>query len=792
MTPVGTSPAGTQTVVVDSVAARIRQPVDLVRLAGLVAVLLVLAGLGAVASDTLRGAALDLGRLVRGGPYVVIRLLGVLGAVAAVAVPLGLMIAEIVRGHSRRLVEGLLTGLATIGLVEGLDRLLATRSASTLYDSLTGVGAGRAVRPLDAYLAALLALVTVIGLPGDPRWHRLMATMTVLYVASAFTGTQTSLLSPLSSIAIGATVGVLVRYVAGRANEHPGGGRIAAELARRGIPLARLERVRSDGSAYRVYLATRTTGEQLTLHVLDRDLIASGALHTLYRVIRVRSEIAPQPALSLERVAERRSLLAMAAFAADVPVPRLVAGVPCGRDTIVLAYEAVSADVLSEPTDGQLDELWRSASRLHQRLITHRGFVVGAILVDPHGHVLLPIPIDGAAFARPLRISLERAQLLATCAQLVGAERAVRSARTVLDPEQLAAALAVLQPVALPRQTRRAFEAGPGLLDALRGEIQGQIDREVPELTRVERVRPRTIVSVVALIVAGYLIAGQFGSVNLLSVLASAQWRWVPLVLLASVATYPAAALCLVGFVRERLSFPRVVLVQMAAEFVGFVTPPSVGGIAVNIQFLRKAKLTTTAAATSVGASQLVNAASHAVLLAAFAAATGTSSRSDLPIPGWMFAALGTAVTLVLSALAVPRARRALAARVLPPVREALPRLLNLLTDPVKLTEALLGSLLLNASYMAALWFAVIAFHGSMGFAAVGIVYLAGAAIGSLAPTPGGLGAIEIAFSTGLAAAGMPSAAAVSAVLLYRLATFWLPVPVGWAAMRWLQRHDAL
>jgi uncharacterized protein (TIRG00374 family) len=72
------------------------------------------------------------------------------------------------------------------------------------------------------------------------------------------------------------------------------------------------------------------------------------------------------------------------------------------------------------------------------------------------------------------------------------------------------------------------------------------------------------------------------------------------------------------------------------------------------------------------------------------------------------------------------------------------------------------------------------------------VIFLAGAAIGSPAPTPEGLGAVEIALSTSLAAAGMPSAAAVSSVLLYRLATFWLPVPIGWAAMRWLQRHDAL
>jgi hypothetical protein len=36
----------------------------------------------------------------------------------------------------------------------------------------------------------------------------------------------------------------------------------------------------------------------------------------------------------------------------------------------------------------------------------------------------------------------------------------------------------------------------------------------------------------------------------------------------------------------------------------------------------------------------------------------------------------------------------------------------------------------------------------------------------------------------------VPPGPAVSAVLTYRLATYWLPVIPGWAAWRLLQRHD--
>jgi uncharacterized protein (TIRG00374 family) len=79
-----------------------------------------------------------------------------------------------------------------------------------------------------------------------------------------------------------------------------------------------------------------------------------------------------------------------------------------------------------------------------------------------------------------------------------------------------------------------------------------------------------------------------------------------------------------------------------------------------------------------------------------------------------------------------------------------------------------------------------------VSLASVAVVYLTGSAIGSAAPTPGGLGAVEVALSAGLTAAGVASATALSAVLLFRLLTFWLPVPVGWLAFNRLQHEQAL
>jgi uncharacterized membrane protein YbhN (UPF0104 family) len=787
---------GPPLVIVDHRPSRIRSSVDGVRLVGLLAGLLLVIAFGTLANRTSQGANEDLARAVSALPGLVVNLLSVVGGFGALAVPVALIARQIVRGQTRRLVEALLAGLFAIGVVVILSVAIQHAPDTALYHALTLARGSTTTAPLDPYLAAWVALGTVMGITTERLWRNLFTVAIGIYALSAFTAAQASLLSLIASLMIGVTIGVALRYVAGSVNERPDAGRIATALADRGLPLARMERLPSARQMHRTYQGVERVGSVLRIEVLDRDEIAAGWFYRIYRSIRVQPEVVQGPDLSIERTAERRSLLAFAADAAGASVPTFRAGVPCGPDTVVLAYDQITgtslADLIPPPTEAHIRDLWASAQRLHHVRISHPGLTGKRIQVDQDGRVVLPILEDGTAFAGDLRISLDRAQLLVTSAQLVGVECAVRVARETMGEEALAATVPVLQPIALSRETRRALKRDASLLDDLRSEIHGQTSRPLPELSRLERIRPRTVITLVALITAGYLLIGQLGSLDLATVLSNAKWRWVPPLVLASAATYLAAALSLLGYVRERLSFFRTVLAQLAASFTGFVLPAAVGGLAINVRFLQKSGLSTTAAATSVGVNQVVNAVSHVVLLIVFAAAAGTNAEHRLPIPGWAFILLGALAVLALIALAVPWTRHWTLARVLPPIREALPRLLDLVTSPVKLTQAVTGSLLLNGGYISALWFSVRAFNGHVDFVGVGVVYLAGAAIASVAPTPGGLGAVEAAMSTGLAAAGMPGAAAVSAVLLYRLATFWLPVPIGWVALNWLQRRDAL
>ena len=308
---------------------------------------------------------------------------------------------------------------------------------------------------------------------------------------------------------------------------------------------------------------------------------------------------------------------------------------------------------------------------------------------------------------------------------------------------------------------------------------------------QLQRIRPRTLVTLVASVAAVYLLAGELATASLGSLLRAADWRWGLAALGLSAATYAGATLLVSGFVPERLGFTRTLLVQLAGSFVTLVTPAAVGGVALNVRYLQRRKIPAPVAVASIAVSQVVALVLHILLLAVAASITGTGFDASLKPPTWAYFMVAGLVALAGAVLAIPAGRRLVRARLSPTFGQVLPRLLEVAQRPAKLAEGIGGALLLSIAYILCLAACVAAFGGSVPVARVAFVYLTGSALGSIIPTPGGLGAVEAALTAGLTAAGVPGAVAVSAVLLFRLLTFWLPVPVGWAALNYLERqHD--
>jgi uncharacterized protein (TIRG00374 family) len=69
------------------------------------------------------------------------------------------------------------------------------------------------------------------------------------------------------------------------------------------------------------------------------------------------------------------------------------------------------------------------------------------------------------------------------------------------------------------------------------------------------------------------------------------------------------------------------------------------------------------------------------------------------------------------------------------------------------------------------------------------LAYSAAQLLGQLPLTPGGLGIVEAGLTGTLALAGIPAAPAALATLAYRLASYWLPLPLGLVAWIWHRRR---
>ncbi|MFI8900714.1 YbhN family protein [Streptomyces virginiae] len=610
------------------------------------------------------------------------------------------------------------------------------------------------------------------------------------------------------------------------------------------------------GDRGRRYHVTLEDGPPLDVTVVDREQQAQGFFYRVWRRLTLRGITTRRSLQSLRQALEQEALLAYAAIAAGANAPKLIATSELGPDAVMLVYEHLGGRTLDSLPDEEItDELsrnaWEQVRALQSRRIAHRRLTGDALVVDRSGNVILTDLRGGEIAAGDLVLRMDVAQLLATLGLRVGAERAVASAVSVLGPDTVADCLPLLQPIALSRSTRgtlrklareraerereavlessraakaarEAEAAAPGttaavsaadrkaekkaLDDALDGareeDLLSQIRQQVllirpqapVEPARLERIRPRTLVSFIAGAFGAYFLLTQLAHVPLAETVADAEWGWVGAALAFSALSYVAAAMSLLGFVPERVPFLRTVVAQVAGSFVKLVAPAAVGGVALNTRFLQRAGIRPGLAVASVGASQLFGLASHILLLLSFGYLTGTEKTPEMTPSRTVIAGLLTVAVLVLVVTAVPFMRKFVVTRVRALFAGVVPRMLDVLQRPKKLVTGIGGMLLLTGCFVMCLDASIRAFGGgeAISYASIAVVFLAGNALGSAAPTPGGMGAVEATLTLGLVAAGLEKEVAISAVLLFRLMTFWLPVLPGWISFNFLTRKEAI
>lgn len=793
--PAPTSPPDLdETLVIEDgvIPRRLRRPLDLARFVLAILITAAIVLVAYFATETAAGLDTDLTTGAALLPSLLVLALNVIGGLGTLGLPIAAAVMLVLRGRVRVLFDALVALLLAIVLLTVMSigltsadfpRLLVALAGSTSPDSV-------ATAPI---LGGLLAFVTVSRLMGRRPWNLLTVVVIGSLIVVTVLSSGIALAGVGISLALGWAVGLMTRYIAGTPTTRPSGLEVADALGRGGYPVTLLQ-ARESTSRGRRYLATTRSGDRLIVTVLDRDLEGAGLANAIWTSLRLRDD-SGTGAFNMRRAVDHAALLAYSAQAAGAPEPRLLLASEVGPDSCLLAYEYLDGtrfSDLAEVTDDDLVQAWRAVRTLHENQVSHRSLTAAHLVRVEDGTVWLIGGETGSIAAGDVAQRIDVAELLCTLAMLTDVERAVATGRTVLGVSALARALPALQAVALSPLTRRTLRKHKGLLVSLRDALAEIRPGAPAETIQFERIRPRTLVMIVVGSIAGYLLLTQLAQVDFATLLTTANWGWAIAALVLSALTFIAAAWSLSGFVPERLPLHRVVLAQLAGSFATLVSPPTIGSIAINVRFLQKAGLHPALAGASVGVSQVMAFVFHIVLLLLFGIAAGTQADHTFDPPQWVVIGVVAVAVVALALLAVPAVRRLIVKRVRPTLKEVVPRLITVVQRPMKLLEGIGGILLLNGAFIAVLYACVLAFGGSMNIAVVAVVYLAGATLGQAAPTPGGLGAVEAALSAGLVAGGLDSGIAVSAVLLFRLVTFWLPTIPGYWSFNWLTKKGAL
>ena len=444
-------------------------PSDVLHAAVALALTVVVVVLGQLFDTAIVAAAARLLDGLESLPRWLLDLIAVLGQLLVLAL-VGTGVVVAVTGRHWRL---LATSLLAAGVAAG-----ATAITSPFIDARRVVVAaadlpvefGRV--PSASLLAAATAIVAVTVTSLPRLWRRLAWSAVVVLLLLRFLGTPVSLDS-LLAVLIGWATGAVVVVVAGAPSRRPRPSSVLEGLSSIGVELEQMEPAAVDARGSTPYFGTAEDGTRYFIKVLGEDERSADLLFRIWRFLQPRDLGDQRPFSSLRRGVEHEALVSVMARQFGVRTP-LVAGFATAHPNgYVLVYEAISGrslDALTpdEMTDDVLEQAWTQLARLRLHGIAHRDLRLANVFLDSDGQLFLIDFGFSELAAEELLLQTDVAELLASSAVVVGAQRSVASAVRGLGAEPVVQAAVRLVPARLSGATRTAMKAHPGLLDDLR------------------------------------------------------------------------------------------------------------------------------------------------------------------------------------------------------------------------------------------------------------------------------------------------------------------------------------
>jgi uncharacterized membrane protein YbhN (UPF0104 family) len=235
---------------------------------------------------------------------------------------------------------------------------------------------------------------------------------------------------------------------------------------------------------------------------------------------------------------------------------------------------------------------------------------------------------------------------------------------------------------------------------------------------------------------------------------------------------------------------------QLAMGYMNVALPSNLARMAISIRFFQRQGLSAPIAVASGAIDSFVGTVVQAVLLAVLLIFSESTLALDLPFPSGGTRTLAwILVVIVVASVAflvlVPKVRTLIVdqtRRFWPDVRRAL----GTLRASHKLALLVFGSIGTELLFAIALGLFARAFGYDLPLTELLVINISVSLLASFVPVPGGVGVAEFGLTLGLTSAGMTPEAAVAAVLLYRISTFYLPPVWGFGATQWLKRNRYL
>ena len=702
------------------------------------------------------------------------------------------------KGRLDVLRDMVLAALFSVGIVVALTQLIDGRWPELAFFHLD--------RTRDTFPAFFVTAATAVQAAASPcltaPMRRVGWVVVLAAAVASVLGTVTTFSDALGGLFVGLFAAAITRYVFGTSAGLPSTTRVRDGLADLGVDMDTLTYFDAQPEGSNVLFGDSTDGRSLFVNLLGRDSWSSRRWARWWKTAWYQDHGAQYGSDRRQQV-EHESLALLLAARSGVSVPAFVAvGMTSFGDAVMVteAFDHTLADVSVDDMDDAIVEAgWEQLAKLHRADISHGSIDAIHFWFDSAGEVELMGFANAVIRPTGAQKQQDVAAMLVMTTLGVGADGAISAARRAKGDDAIAAMLPLLQTAALNGRLRRRVLKQRLSIRDLRKQTAVALGVEVPEVTQLTRVTWKSAVMLGFVVFAVYTIIGGLADVGFDTVwqaLLDARWGLVVLGLMLAAATNVTDATALAAVTPKPVPIGVTTVEQFAIGFVNIAVPSAAGRIAVNIRYFEKFGISAVTSTTTGAITGFLGFIAQAVLVVlTIVIGAGSIDVSEMQGGGDVIRLLTMAISVfivvaIVVAL-VPSWRHWAEAKLRTPMAQ-IGDAIKTLKNPKSTALALGGAVGTEILYGAGFAMCVLAVGGSINLGQAIFINVTVSLFAGLMPIPGGVGVAEAGMTAGLTAIGVDPGVAVSAVLIYRLVSYYLPPLWGYVSLRWLTAHDYL